>query len=96
LTAPTPRTFSKRFLSTWSAQLVSATASGALASPAAWGSTATDQIGELAGSKRSTRGSLTSSRRLGRTEATFSRTSSAARRPSTCSWNSMMTTLVLS
>jgi hypothetical protein len=29
---------------------------------------------------------------VGRIEATFSRTSSAALRPSMCSWNSMMTT----
>jgi hypothetical protein len=56
------------------------------------GSTASDQIALLAGSKRSTRGSLTSVRRFGRTVATFSRTSSAALRPSMCSWNSMMTT----
>jgi hypothetical protein len=103
-TAPTPRTFSSRFFSTWSAQLVSAIASGGVTlwplgavSPCrAWGSgsTASDQTAVLAGSKRMTRGSLTSSRRVGRTEATFSRTSSAARRPSICSWNSMMTTLV--
>ena len=56
------------------------------------GSTASDQTGRLAGSKRSTRGSFTSSRSVGRTAAIFSRTSSAALRPSMYSWNSMMTT----
>src|SRR3954453_451281 len=90
-TEPTPRTFSRRFLSTWSAQLVSSTGSMARAPPRVSGSTASDQIGRLAGSKRSTRGSLTSARKVGRTDATFSRTSSAALRPSTCSWNSMTT-----
>jgi len=56
------------------------------------GNTATDQMARLAGSKRSTRGSLISVRRLGRTDATFSRTSSAALRPSMCNPNSMITT----
>jgi hypothetical protein len=102
-TAPTPRTFSSRFFSTWSAQLVSAIVGrrhalaigcGLAVQGMGSGSTASDQTAVLAGSKRMTRGSLTSSRRVGRTEATFSRTSSAARRPSICSWNSMMTTLV--
>ncbi|MDB5778952.1 MAG: primosomal protein, partial [Polaromonas sp.] len=46
----------------------------------------------LDGSKRSTRGSFTSSRSKGRMAAIFSRTSSAALRPSIDSWNSMMTT----
>ncbi len=90
VTEPTPRTFSRRFLRTWSAQLVSSTGLGALPRLSS-GSTATDQIGRLAGSKRSTRGSLTSSRNSGRMVATFSRTSSAALRPSRCSWNSMIT-----
>jgi hypothetical protein len=92
LTEPTPRTFSSRFFSTWSAQLVSSTGVIARAPLAASGSTANDQIGRLAGSKRSTRGSFTSVRKLGRIAAIFSRTSSAALRPSMCSWNSMMTT----
>src|SRR6185369_15290545 len=48
--------------------------------------------GAAAGSKRRTRGSFTSVRKFGRMNATFSRTSSAALRPSMCSWNSMMTT----
>ena len=44
VTEPTPRTFSSRFFSTWSAQLVSSTA--VMAWPAvASGSTASDQIG---------------------------------------------------
>ena len=92
VTEPTPRTFSSRFLSTWSAQLVSSTGVIARAPPVVSGSTASDQIGRLAGSKRSTRGSFTSVRKVGRMDATFSRTSSAALRPSMCSWNSMMTT----
>jgi general secretion pathway protein E len=49
------------------------------------GSTASDHTARLAGSKRSTRGSFTSVRSVGRTMATFSRTSSAALRPSMCS-----------
>jgi len=56
------------------------------------GNTATDQMARLAGSKRSTRGSFTSVRRVGRMAATFSRTSSAALRPSMCRPNSMITT----
>ncbi|MCC2675302.1 MAG: hypothetical protein K0R58_2249 [Ramlibacter sp.] len=91
-TEPTPRTFSSRFFSTWSAQFVSSTAVIGRAPFASFGSTASDQIGRLAGSKRSTRGSFTSVRKVGRTAAIFSRTSSAALRPSMCSWNSMMTT----
>ena len=54
--------------------------------------TANDQIGRLAGSNRKMRDSLTSGRKNGCTFETFSRTSSAALRPSMCSWNSMMTT----
>ena len=50
-----------------------------------------DQIERLLGSKRNTRGSLTSVRSMGRTAATFSRTSSAALRPLMCNWNSMVT-----
>ena len=53
--------------------------------------TATLNTGWLAGSKRNTRGSVTSSRKLGRTSATFSRTSSAALRPSMSRLNSMIT-----
>jgi len=56
------------------------------------GSTATDQTARAAGSKRSTRGSLTSVRSSGLTAEIFSRTSSAALRPSMCRPNSMMTT----
>lgn len=84
LTWPTPRTFSSRFLRTCSDQLVSSTALGAgplLLS----GSTASDQTARLEGSKRNTRGSLTSARKAARMLATFSRTSSAALRPSICS-----------
>jgi hypothetical protein len=115
VTEPTPRTFSMRFLSVCSAQVVSSTAEGTATPPpgrpkagaapsggsepraagsvgATSGSTATDQIERADGSKRSTRGSLTSVRRVGRRIAIFSRTSSAALRPSMCSWNSMMTT----
>ena len=91
-TAPTPRTFSRRFFSTWSAQLVSSMGEGAARPSAACGSTATDQMARLAGSKRSTRGSFTSSRSSGRTWPIFSRTSSAALRPWMCSWNSTITT----
>jgi len=91
VTEPTPRTFSRRFLSTWSAQLVSSTGLSGLPRLAS-GSTASDQIARLAGSKRSTRGSFTSSRSSGRMLATFSRTSSAALRPSMCNWNSITTT----
>ena len=57
-------------------------------------STATLKMGTLCGSKREMRGSLTSSRRFGRISATFSRTSSAALRPSTSRLNSTMTTEV--
>ena len=95
VTEPTPRTFSSRFFSTWSDQLVSSTAdnlAAALVPNATSGNTATDQMARLAGSKRSTRGSLTSVRSSGRIAATFSRTSSAALRPSMCSWNSTITT----
>ncbi len=91
VTDPTPRTFSRRFFRTWSAQLVSSTGLSGVPRLAS-GSTASDQIARLAGSKRSTRGSLTSSRSSGRMLATFSRTSSAALRPSMCSWNSITTT----
>ncbi|MCY1542884.1 hypothetical protein D9M68_786590 [compost metagenome] len=91
VTEPTPRTFSSRFLSVCSAQVVSSTALGALPFTGS-GMTATDQIDRDAGSKRSTRGSFTSVRKVGRRMAIFSRTSSAALRPSMCSWNSMMTT----
>ena len=95
VTEPTPRTFSKRFLRVCSAQVVSSTGLGA-GLPAgkrlASGKTATDQIERLEGSKRKTRGSLTSTRNAGRNKAIFSRTSSAALRPSTCNWNSIMTT----
>ena len=91
VTAPTPRTFSSRFLSTWSAQFVSSTAFIGLPLDDS-GSTATDHTARLAGSNRSTRGSFTSSRNSGRMPATFSRTSSAALRLSICSWNSTMTT----
>jgi hypothetical protein len=80
-TAPTPRTFSRRFLSVWSAQVVSACGESGWTRLVS-GSTASDQTARLAGSKRSTRGSLTSVRSSGRTMATFSRTSSAALRPS--------------
>ena len=88
VTEPTPRTFSRRFLSTCSDQLVNSTALSL--SPS--GMTASDHTARLEGSKRSTRGSLTSVRSRGRSEATFSRTSSAALRPSICSWTSMITT----
>ena len=87
LTEPTPRTFSSRFCSTCCAQVVSSC--GDLRPSG--DSTATLKIGVLAGSKRDTRGSLTSSRRVGRTSAIFSRTSSAALRPSTLRLNSMIT-----
>jgi hypothetical protein len=50
-------------------------------------SRATLNTGWLAGSKREMRASLTSSRSSGLTSATFSRTSSAALRPSTSSLN---------
>ena len=85
VTEPAPRTFSSLFFSVWSAQLVSSTADMAGSAPllAVSGNTAIDQMARLAGSKRSTRGSLTSSRSNGRMAAIFSRTSSAARRPST-------------
>ena len=87
-TEPTPRTFSRRFCSTCVAQVVNS-CGVFFASDA---STATLKIGVLAGSKREMRGSFTSSRRLGRISATFSRTSSAALRPSTSRLNSTMTT----
>ena len=61
-TEPTPRTFSRRFCSTWSAQVVS---SCALRAPSGEVSDSV-KIGWLAGSKRETRGSLTSSRSSGR------------------------------
>ena len=83
-TEPTPRTFSRRFLSTCSDQLVSSTALSAVPFAVlvlASGTTASDQMARADGSKRSTFGSLTSLRRLGRMAATFSRTSSAALRP---------------
>ncbi len=58
---------------------------GAVASVgASAGSTATDQMARLEGSKRRTRGSFTSVRSVGRRMATFSRTSSAALRPLMC------------
>jgi len=91
VTAPTPRTFSSRFFRTCSDQLVISTGDSGLPTPVS-GSTARDQMARLDGSKRSTLGSLTSVRRLGRTAATFSRTSSAALRPFMCSWNSITTT----
>ena len=50
------------------------------------------RIGALAGSKRVTRGSPTSSSSSGRSAASFSRTSSAASRPSTLSSNWTTTT----
>ena len=118
VTAPAPRTFSRRFFSTWSAQLVSSTGdmveiaaptlvasracgdalprSSEIGAELAWGgpalrssfavgTTATDQMARLAGSNRSTRGSLTSALNSGRITPSFSRTSSAAFRPSTYS-----------
>ena len=88
LTEPTPRTFSSRFCSTCVAQVVSSCGDCLPAGE----STATLKIGTLAGSKRETRGSLTSSRISVRTSATFSRTSSAALRPSMSRLNSMITT----
>jgi hypothetical protein len=94
LTEPTPRTFSRRFLSTWSAQFVISTADIGRVPVAVFvsGTTATDQTDRAAGSKRSTRGSLTSVRSSGLIAATFSRTSSAALRPSICRPNSRITT----
>ncbi len=87
-TDPTPRMFSRRFLTTWSAKVVSACtltlASGEV--------TASEKIGTLAGSKRETRESFTSSRSVGLIRASFSRTSSAARRPSMSRLNCTMTT----
>ncbi len=91
LTAPTPRTFSIFLRSTWSAQLLACDAVSALGTEASR-VTATEKMGRLAGSNRWMRGSSTSSRRLALTAATFSRTSSAAFRLSTSSWNSAMTT----
>ena len=90
VTEPTPFTFSSRFLKVCSAQVVSSTALGVLPFTAS-GMTATDQMERAAGSNRSTRGSSTSSRSSGRRMPIFSRTSSAALRPSIVSWNSMMT-----
>jgi|GEM_PF-3985056 len=90
-TEPTPRTFSRRFCNTCEAHVVSSCALfGFGPSP----STATLKIGTLCGSKREMRGSLTSSRNSGRISATFSRTSSAALRPSTSRLNSTITTEV--
>ena len=90
LTEPTPRTFSSFFCSTCCAQVVS---SCGLFAPSGE-SSATLKIGTLCGSKREMRGSLTSSRSSGRINATFSRTSSAALRPSTSRLNSTITTEV--
>ena len=87
-TEPTPRTFSSLFCSTWVAQVVSSWVPRWPSSD----STATLKIGTLCGSKREMRGSLTSSRSSGRISETFSRTSSAALRPSTSRLNSTMTT----
>ncbi len=90
VTEPTPRTFSSRFCSTCVAQVLSSCADLLPSGE----SRATLKIGVAAGSKRKMRGSFTSSRRLGRISATFSRTSSAALRPSTSRLNSMITTEV--
>ena len=84
VTEPTPRTFSSRFFRVCSAHVVTATAEGAWPFTAS-GITASDQMERAAGSKRSTRGSFTSVRSVGRRIAIFSRTSSAALRPSTVS-----------
>ena len=88
LTEPTPRTFSKRFSSTWLPQVVSSCGER-LPSVEVM---ATLKMGALAGSNLDTRGSFTSSRNSGRMSATFSRTSSAALRPSTLRLNSAITT----
>ena len=54
--------------------------------------TASEKIGTLAGSNRETRESFTSSRSVGLINASFSRTSSAARRPSMSRLNWTITT----
>ena len=77
-TEPTPRTFCRRLTSTWSAQVVSSCALRLSSGD----STAMSKMGVLAGSKREMRGSSTSSFNSGRSSAIFSRTSSAALRPS--------------
>ena len=88
VTEPTPRTFSSRFFECLFGpigQLDRPTCgAGAAAPPPASGRTATDHTARADGSKRNTRGSLTSVRSSGLMAATFSRTSSAALRPSTC------------
>ena len=89
LTEPTPRTFSMRLSRNWLAQVVRSCA--LVVAPGA-ASTATLNTGCAAGSKRRMRGSLTSSRSCGRISATFSRTSSAALRPSISRLNSMTIT----
>ena len=90
VTEPTPRTFSSFFCSTCVAQVVSSCGDFLPSVD----SIATLKIGWLAGSKREMRGSLTSSRSSGRISATFSRTSSAALRPSMSRLNSTITTEV--
>ena len=96
VTAPTPRTFSSFFCSTWVAQVVSSCGDvgvpAAPLAPRSWASTATLKMGWAEGSKREMRASLTSSRSKGLISETFSRTSSAALRPSTSRLNSTMTT----
>jgi hypothetical protein len=87
---PTPETFSRRFLITWSARVVSSRSGLAVEEDEAV--TATDAIGKSSGLKRLIFGSLISSRSVGRTKATFSRTSCAASFGSTVRSNSMMTT----
>jgi len=57
---------------------------------------ASENTGALAGSKRETRGSFTSSRKAALMTESFSRTSSAALRPSTSRLNWTMTTETLS
>ena len=69
---PTPPTFSRRFLITWSASVVSSR-SGRFAEV-----TATDTTGLSSGLKREIFGSLISARNVGRSTAIFSRTSLAA------------------
>ena len=88
VTAPTPRTFSSRFFTNCSAVVLSSVGvrvpSGEVS--------ASVNTGREVGSKRCTRDSLTSARNTGRTRATFSRTSSAALRPSTSRLNWTITT----
>ena len=82
---PTPRTFSRRFLTTWSASVVR------LRRSRVSDITATETMGKSSGLKRVTVGSFTSSRRLERMAAIFSRTSWAATLASTDRSNSTTT-----